>query len=70
MYMIINKNTGKTIAIKETTATANYLDVERSTIYRRFEHSNKWEDSDWVVYKADKTILRSGRAGNNKKCNI
>lgn len=61
MYFIINKNTAKTIAIKETTQCADYLNVSRETIYYWFKKTNVKELLKYTVYKADEVHIKSNR---------
>jgi len=63
MYVLTIKLTNKIICIEEKTSLAHYLNVDTSTIYRRFDKSKVWEDDKHHIIKADEFIRRTPKTG-------
>lgn len=70
MYLLVNKSTGKNHGFKETTQIAEYLNLNPSSIYRRFKDSNRYEDDAHIIFKADYIEIKSKRGNKKGKRNI
>ena len=64
MYIVINKNTEESYAIRYAVAVAHLIECNPTTV-RRNRYKNSWRRKHFVVYNVTKSLLTGLHKGNN-----
>lgn len=64
MYVLIEKENEYVTIYKELSRVLHLFDLHRTTLSRRVE-KGKYETDKYILYKADKLVLKSLRGGKN-----